>query len=242
MLTGKQRELRERDELFLKVARDMLLNDGYEALTIGRVAKETGFSKGTIYQRFGSKAEVVVALGIRGREHLFNTVHRALEYEGGTRERMAALGVALEQYSLLFPGDMRIIKIIDAETILENVPEEQQKRMAEYDIRIFETLMAVIQQAMAEGDLVLTGDATPQGLCFALWCMVDGGFAALIGAAPLEQMDLPQPMRAIAQAGHRLLDGYGWRPLSTETDYEETARKASAVLFGEDKAAVSPPA
>ena len=50
MLAGKQRELLERHELFLEVGRAQLLEDGYEGLTIARIAETTGFSKGTVYQ------------------------------------------------------------------------------------------------------------------------------------------------------------------------------------------------
>ena len=62
MLTGKQRELAQRDELFLQVARDLLLEGGYHGLTMAAIAKTTGFAKATLYQRFESKDALVVEL------------------------------------------------------------------------------------------------------------------------------------------------------------------------------------
>ena len=66
MLKGKQREILEREKLFLEVARALFLRDGFHGVTIGRIARETGFSKGTIYQRFSCKEELIVELGILG--------------------------------------------------------------------------------------------------------------------------------------------------------------------------------
>ena len=43
-----------RRERFLEVARTLLLEEGYETVTITRVAEETGFSRGTVYQLFNT--------------------------------------------------------------------------------------------------------------------------------------------------------------------------------------------
>ena len=43
----------------------MLLEKGYLGLTMDRIADEAEYSKGTIYQHFTCKEEIVAALGIR---------------------------------------------------------------------------------------------------------------------------------------------------------------------------------
>ena len=40
VLDGKQREIQAREQHFLEVARDILVTEGYQALTVARVAKE----------------------------------------------------------------------------------------------------------------------------------------------------------------------------------------------------------
>jgi len=54
-VTGKQKELNARQAYFKQVAREILLREGYQGLTINRVAEVTGFSRGTVYQFFGSR-------------------------------------------------------------------------------------------------------------------------------------------------------------------------------------------
>ena len=68
MSSRKERQRAERDELILRVARELLLEKGYLGLTMDRIAKATEYSKGTIYQHYSCKEEVVIALAIQTAE------------------------------------------------------------------------------------------------------------------------------------------------------------------------------
>lgn len=235
MLSGKQREIQAREELFVDVARTLLLDDGYQAVSISRVADITQFSKGTVYQVFRTKEELVAALGIQCRTKLHAAMQLARRFQGRPRERLVAIGEAIGHYIRRYPHDQRILKIIDSETILQKVGEEQQLRMAEYDVRIYQILLDIVDDAIAQGDLVLPDKATPQGLCFAFWAMIDGAFASMMGGAPLEAVGITDPVAVAVRNGHYLADGYGWRPLSTEWDYEETSRRIRSTILREER-------
>lgn len=239
MLTGKQREILERHELFLDVARAHLLEDGYLGLTIAGIAEATGFSKGTVYQRFGCKEELIVELGMRSREKLVSMIGRAAQFEGRPRERMLAVGETYEYYSGKYPDDMRILSIITAESILEKVSQEQQSQMEALDVRMFDILLGIIHDAIEQGDLVLAQGNTPETLCLALWALADGYFVATRGSAPLDRVGITDPLKKIVRSGHYLLDGYGWRPLYEEWDYEETSRRIRATIFTKEIPAVA---
>ncbi|HUW62798.1 MAG TPA: TetR/AcrR family transcriptional regulator [Candidatus Bathyarchaeia archaeon] len=232
-MTGKQKELRVRETYFKQVAREILLREGYQGLTINRVAEVTGFSRGTVYQFFGSKEELITALGIECRVRLLETVQKAARLPGRPRERMVAMGEMMAYYAKHDANDHRILKMIDSEAILDKVPESQQEQMKQHDTQIFNTLLGIVKDAIAVGDLVLQGGSTPQSLTFAFWAMVDGCLVAIMGSAPLKEAKIHDPMGEIVRNGHYLMDGYGWRPLSTECDYVKTARRVRALLAGE---------
>jgi AcrR family transcriptional regulator len=232
-VTGKQKELRARETYFKDVAREILLREGYQGLTINRVAEVTGFSRGTVYQFFASKEEMITALGIQCRARLLETVRKAARLPGRPRERMVAMGEMMAYYAQHDADDHRILKIIDSEAILDKVPEVQQEQMREHDFQVFQTLLGIVKDAMAAGDLVLRAGSSPESLTFAFWAMTDGCLAAIMGGAPLKEANIHDPMGEIVRNGHYLLDGYGWRPLSTECDYEKMARRVRAMLDGE---------
>jgi AcrR family transcriptional regulator len=230
---GKQKEIQAREAHFVEVARDILLKEGYQGVSIGRVAEETRFSKGTVYQIFGSKEELVTALGMQCRAKLLEITRKAASLPGCPRERMAAIGEAMVFYSKYYADDQRILKLIDAETILAKVPESQRNAMKEYDVQLFFVLVGIVRDGVSAGDLVLRGDSTVQGLSFALWAMIDGSFAASMGSAPLEEAGIPDPTAEVVRIAHYLMDGYGWRPLQSEWDYEACARRFRSILANE---------
>ena len=225
VLPGKEREIQQRRDHFIEAAREVLLEDGYQAVSIGRVAEYTGFSRGTVYQLFSSKEELVVALGMKCRERLYEVVSLGYQFPGLPREKMVAVAQAVANYATESPGDQRILKIIDSELILEKVAERQQNQMVGYDVRIFGIVRDIVDQGLKSGDLVLPANSTGEGLCLGLWCLVDGTFAAQIGGAPLGEIGIADPMAEMLQNGHMLLDGYQYRPLSSEHDYETTLQR-----------------
>jgi hypothetical protein len=143
---------------------------------------------------------------------------------------MLAIGEAIVQYVGLYPNDQRILKIIDSELILARVGDERRAEMNDHDVRMFALVLEIISEAVDVGDLVLRAGATPEGLCLAFWMMMDGAFAAGMGSAPLEDVGIANPVAEAVRSSHYLLDGYGWRPLSQEWDYEATATRIRAHL------------
>ncbi|MCU0710905.1 MAG: TetR/AcrR family transcriptional regulator [Pirellula sp.] len=61
-LTRKQRELERRAAEILAVAKPILINEGFQALSMDRVAAQMEYAKGTIYNHFPNKEEIVLAL------------------------------------------------------------------------------------------------------------------------------------------------------------------------------------
>jgi AcrR family transcriptional regulator len=233
MLSGRQLEIEARRERFLEVALEILLQEGYEAVTIARIAEATGFSKGTVYQFFSSKEELVTTLGLISRARLVESVEHGATFKGRTREKVLAIGISVAHHDRAYPHDQRLLKMIDAEALLDRVDVEGRKKMEELDVRMFQALLTIAEEAIAAGDLALTPPHTPHGLCFAFWAMVDGAQAASFGGAPLESIGIPDPLEEVMRSGHCMLDGYGWRPLSSEWDYEETIRRVQRELFEE---------
>lgn len=227
---GRQKELDLREALFKRVARQMLLRDGYQNMSITRVAQATGFSKKTVYQCFGSKEELAAALGLLCWEKLLETVQKAASFPGRPRERLVAFGEMMIYRSEYNEEDHCILSIIDAEAVLNRVPAVQRDLVKRYDRAVFQTVLEIINEAVALEDLEFRGDDTPEGLAFTLWVMMDGCLSAGKGCVPFREVGIENPAAEVVRSGHRLLDGYGWRPLSWEHDYGEVSRRSRKIL------------
>jgi len=230
-LTRKQRELVERETLILDVTRDLLLDLGYHGLTMDRIAGAIEYSKGTIYQHFPCKEEVLTELALRIYEKRFALIERAATFRGRTRERVAAIGEAVVLFARLHPDDLRILGIINSEVVIQKVSQPRQEKVNGLTVRAMGILTGIVRDAISGGDLALIPETTPEDLAFGLWSLTEGGFAHVVQGAPLAQIGVRDAFFSVVSNCEILLDGYGWRPLSTEWDFAETRRRVNTEIF-----------
>jgi AcrR family transcriptional regulator len=233
-LSRKQRELRQREDLILEATRDLLLDRGYHGLTMDRIAEAVEYSKGTIYQHFPCKEEVLTELGTRIFEKRLSMFARAVTFDGRPRERMVAIGEGVEIFVRLYPDDFRILQILKAEVITSKVSEVRLLKMEEVEYRVLEIMAGIVREAVVQGDLILPPDVAPEELPFALWSITDGAYGIILRGIPLYLKGIQEPFRSVMKACDVLGDGYGWRPLSTEWDYAAARRRMRASIFAEE--------
>ncbi|NIA12715.1 MAG: TetR family transcriptional regulator [Nitrospiraceae bacterium] len=232
-MDGKQRELQQRDEMHLEIARDIFLREGYHSLSISRLAKATGFSRPTLYERFSSKEELIVELGLRCQRELLSFLQKASAFSGRPRERMVAVAAVIRHYLDRYLDDQRISNFSGTDVVLEKVSRDLQRQHAELDKQMFCLLQDIIEDAVRQGDLTFPTGTTAQTLTLTLWILTDGLAAALCGSVPFDHLEIADPVAALLRNVHVLYDGYGWRPLSSEWDYEDTERRIAATVIAE---------
>jgi len=231
--SGKQGELQQRDELHLEIAREIFLKEGYHNLSISRLSRATGFTRPTLYERFHSKEQLLVELGLRCQQELIALLQKASAFPGRPRERMMAIGEMVRYYADRCADDLRISNLGGTDVILEKVSPDLRRQYAELNKKIFDLVQDVIEDAVREGDLVFRPGMTKEGLTLTLIAMIDGLALALRGSIPLDQVGIDNPITALFRNVHVLFDGYGWRPVYDEWDYEEVERRAVLTLIPE---------
>jgi len=229
-MSGKQRQLLERDRLFMRAAWQLLVSEGYENFSIERVAELTGWSTRTVYLRFGSKLGLLMPLGLECRSLLVSVLSKAAKVPGCPRERLLGLGEGVLYYARNYPESTRVIRIIESETTLAPENDELLARFAEYDNEMFKLTWDIVEAGVAAGDLVVEQGDTVEGICFSFWTIINGAFGVLTGGAPLREMHSANPFEQVLRSGNRLADGYGWRPLTKEWDYAASYARIRAAL------------
>ncbi|MBN1151316.1 TetR/AcrR family transcriptional regulator [candidate division WOR-3 bacterium] len=61
-MNRKQREIENRREIMLETAKELFLKKGYDAVSLGEIAKKSEFSRITLYSYFKGKADILVAI------------------------------------------------------------------------------------------------------------------------------------------------------------------------------------
>ena len=230
----KQREVAQREALLLDTAQALLIERGYIGLTMDRLAEATEFSKGTVYQHFANKEDLVAAIAERSSSMRAALFERALEFSGHPRERMGAIGVAAELFLHLYPHHEQAERIVKTSSIRDKVSAERGAALGACEARCFAAALQIVQEARAKGDLVLRPEQTPQQLCMGLWNLYMGAFLMRDLELFLDDPALTDPMGVLFANAQMLLDGFGWRPLSTELDYSAARLRAFRELFPDE--------
>ncbi len=230
-LTRKQRELLEREELILDAAQTILYQHGYNYLTMERVAETVEYSKGTIYNHFASKEDLVCSLCCRYITNLIEVCEHAYQYRGCTRERYLAIGIGYSLYHQSHPMDSQIIQTLKNNAVREKVSEEKLAEMQSLEHKITKIAHSIVQQAIDCNDLdkkLLDHIST---IVFGFWSMHYGSLLLDQSDIPLHQLGFSPVVKMLWKNANTYLDGYQWQPLSTATDSKKLFDKISSTLF-----------
>lgn len=222
--TRKQREIQQREQMLLGIARKMLIEQGFSNLSLDRLADATEYSKGTIYQHFSSKEDLVAALAVQSCEKRVDLFSRAVRYPGTCRERVIALLAAdeffAEQHAHYFKCEM----IIRMANLDEKASPERRERLEELEQRLLNAVLDPIRKAVDCGDLPLSAEWTPEKILFALFSLAMGGHIAVLNyTTVMKKIGVTARSPHLFNSVNVFLDGLNWKPLSSQFDYASTA-------------------
>src|SRR5215467_1676427 len=87
----KEKQRKEREELILQAAEEVLAEKGYHETSMDEIAARVGIAKGTVYLHFPSKEDLVIALYERNIEKVSQAVEAILSSELTARAKMEQL-------------------------------------------------------------------------------------------------------------------------------------------------------
>ncbi len=145
----RERQRAQRELLILEEAERILNEQGYEGLVMDELAERVGVSKGTLYQHFARKEDLVGAI-----------VRRGVEYaEARIRERLAdAERPAVERLSIILTSAIAkqqawISALAGPQRHALSAAFHDQPGLHEAVTRMLDELVAIIRQGQATGEL-----------------------------------------------------------------------------------------
>lgn len=231
-LGRKQRERLQREELILDHAFEMVVREGYLGLNLDRLAEAVEYSKGTLYQHFSSKEDILLALTVRTMRTRADLFARGASVTGGSREKLAGVGFADRLFVQLYPGHFGVEHVVKANSIWERASQERQEQLQGQELRCKQVVTQLVEAAVDAGDLDLPRELAPE-ITFGLWSMAVGAHSILrCPAAAQVETGGPAPDLAMLERNqHRYLDGLGWRPLFADHDWGISLRRLEQEVF-----------
>ena len=84
-LTRKQAEILAREQRILRLARPMVSDCGLAGISMDAIAKEMDYAKGTIYNHFSCKEEILLALAIEANSKRLELFQAATDRQESSR-------------------------------------------------------------------------------------------------------------------------------------------------------------
>lgn len=230
-LSRRQRDFLQREQLFLDTARQILRSDGIANLTMDRIAELTEYAKGTVYKHFTCKEDILCGLCLECMRHLAALFEQAGNLGGNSREQIMAIGTAYQIFTQRYPEEFDLLIATRTNNIRQKAAPQRVEDMSNADKVVQNQLRTVVRRAIADGMLVLPPHIGVDELCFTLWAM---GFGILMldqAKDVTTELQLPPARQMLFSQINLLLDGYGWKPLSSEFDYQQSLQR---ILFHMD--------
>ena len=233
-MSRKQREIAERHKLFLRISRNVIETEGYASLSMDRIAEQAEYSKGTVYQHFSCKEEVLIQLCNNDAATLKELMDRAALYQGSTRERVLAFFVAYDIWSRLNPVYQDLVRTLYSSSTLEKVSEDSRLCNQQLHLSIIDTVARVVREAADVGDITVSLGISPNEIVFGLWSLVYGGQQLLSTALPFSELGIDDPEHALLRTCEVALDGHGWQPLSKDYDSQTLIESIQQAIFADE--------
>jgi AcrR family transcriptional regulator len=230
-LTRKQREIESRTTQILRVARPILIAEGFQGLSMERVASQMEYAKGTIYNHFPNKEEIVLALAVESMELRRCLFEQSAIIQGPARLRMMALGAACEFFTQHCTNDFVLEQWVRNQGIWEKSSEKRQNLIRQCEGRCMGIVAGIVRDAIAQNELVLPATMSAEELVFGFWAINYGSQILTYTSPSLPSLGINNPANAIRIHCCTLLNGFLWDPVMDYSVYGNEMQKLVDRLF-----------
>ena len=233
-LTKKQQAIADREVELVQLAKAIVEEQGFTNLTMDRLTAFSAYSKGTIYNHFCSKEDVIIALCIDGIKQEAKMLSRGISFEGSTREKMIAMHVAYRTFVLQEPELTACVLLANSPWIIEKASAERVKVLKQLEEQVTGLVNRIVTEAVEKGELTLTSEYTVESIVFSNWSMAFGFNALATNIVKKQSTEEHNVSLSLLGNINMLFDGLKWLPLSTEHDYKKVWQKVEQELFYEE--------
>ncbi|WP_168171442.1 TetR/AcrR family transcriptional regulator [Lacimicrobium sp. SS2-24] len=236
----KKRQLafEEREQELLYLAEELMDTLGFAALTMDKLVAACDYSKGTVYNHFSSKEDLLCAICTRSMQVELQLFERALQFNGNSREKLLALCFAYRLHALLNPTQFYCVLSAKTPAVLEKASPVRLEQQQELEQALSAVADAVFEQAVLNGELTDGRGHSAGEFTFAIWALMFGTNALFNAASEAHMLKPLSADQTLLLNTNLLLDGMKFSPLSHEHDYAQSWQRVADEIFAEEVALI----
>ena len=232
-LSRKQREIASRHALFLDIGKRILDEEGFHLLTMERIAELAEYSKGTVYQHFTCKEEILIQLCIDAMTRLLAIFERAANFEGSNRDRLIATFYGQQLWTRIGGNQSDMQQHLLMHGVRDKVTEQSLQKHDELEQALFNTVSTIVEQAITSGELKKNKHMQTCNVVFGVWSLCTGGQILRSSDLPLEDFGVIDPDMTVLRTICIMLDGLGWQPLHSEAYLKKLIKRLNSEVLAD---------
>lgn len=183
----KEREFETRRRLILATATELFQKDGFAGVTLDDIAAAIEFSKGTIYNHFGSKEEIYASILVEHLNILLSCLKEAARTGRNTLERLRNSMKAYVRFYREHREYFKLLFFIDLVSDHYRVPDTLLKEIRTLKIACLLELQNVVREGVRSGEL--EGGRPDAQVSMVMWGMING-IIQLVESRQFKEEDL----------------------------------------------------
>jgi AcrR family transcriptional regulator len=227
----KQQAIADREQELLQIALQLVEAEGYGNLTMDKLTAASPYSKGTIYNHFSSKEDVITALCNAALRHEISLFKKAALFDGTSREKALALHQAYLLSAKMQPILFNCVLTAKSPWVQEKSSAVRLAVQQELEKEVSQLVDELLQQAIAANELQPKPGASVELMAFANWAISFGGIALLSSASETHSIERLQGADPFLFNLNCMLDGMNWLPLSIDWDYGQSWQRIEQQIF-----------
>ena len=183
------------------------------------VAAEVEYSKGTVYQHFATKEDLVLAVSTRALRSRADAFEKAASFDGTTRERISAIGYSCVQFAEQHPDYFHVEMMLKSSSFWEKSSEARKETHQVQGDRCFRAMNTIVHQAIALGDLP-ESRFSAEKISFSLASLTMGTHIMGEECELVRMAGIDNPQRFVREYQEFYLDSLGWKEPFGDQDVE----------------------
>ncbi len=227
-----EESLHARELELLDTALSIIEKEGVAGLNMDKLTSCVPYSKGTIYNHFNSKEDLLTGICCQGMRILTDLFSKAGTFAGSTRERIMAQNLAYLLYALLYPTRFLLVISVMSPTLFERTSERRREEIQTLETELLGTVLTIVDESIANGDFTLPVHMNRKQVAFANWSTSFGTIALL--SNDTESCECRRGLSIgceLFNSINLILDGLGWKPLSSEIDSAALIQQLLSEIF-----------
>jgi len=221
-----------REQEILDAAIALIDKHGFECLTMDKVVGAVPYSKGTVYKHFLGKEDLFLAISNQANKVMLDMMRRAVRYQGGTRERMLLISISYLVYAIIYPTLFKSVQCSKSPSVYNKSSEQRLQEQELTELMIRESIMGIVEDAEINSEMEIPEHMSSDQVCFSTWAV---GFGVIsLFSYDLDQCTGSEELvieREMFNQYNLLLDGYQWKPLTKDENYELLLQAALKEVF-----------